>query len=163
MIGFFGLAQVGGRPMDEWLRDVIENYKAFRDADSFARYLAVQIESSATSAELSEVPGFHIGTFENRGSQIVPTFTFLRNVASLSNGSYSGVGEFLPPEEQLWGATYRVSRWRMSDRPCVLARQALGPRIGRLWSSNRPCQISRPTRTLPSRPICTLSRKRASG
>jgi len=103
VIGFFGLAQVGGRPMDEWLSEVIENYKAFRDADSFARYLAVQIEGSATPAELAEVSGFHIGTFERRGSYIVPTFTFLRNASSFSDGYYSGVGKFLPPEEQLLG------------------------------------------------------------
>jgi hypothetical protein len=103
VIGFFGLAQVGGQPMDRWLQDVIASYSAFRDADSFARYLAVRIEGEATQAELKEVSGFHIGTFEKREGHVVPTFTFLRNASSFKDGYYSGVGAFLPPEEQLIG------------------------------------------------------------
>lgn len=103
VIGFFGLAQVGGRPMSIWLQDVISRYGSPRDAHSFARHLSRRIESSATSAELEEVSGFHIGTFERRAGDVVPTFTFLRNAADFKDGIYSNVGKFLPPDEQLLG------------------------------------------------------------
>lgn len=103
VIGFFGLAQVGGRPMSNWLQDLISRDRSARDADSFARHMSERIERSATNAELKEVSGFHIGTFERRDGQVVPTFTFLRNAADFKDGVYSNVGEFLPPHEQLLG------------------------------------------------------------
>ena len=102
VIGYFGLAQVGGEPMDGWLRDVIAKYPAARDADSFARYLVVRVEGEATPAELAEVSGFHLGTFEQRDGHVVPTFTFIRNAHDFDNGSYSNVGRFIM-EEQLLG------------------------------------------------------------
>jgi hypothetical protein len=106
LIGFFGLAQVAGRPMSDWLSGVIAKYPAFRDADSFARYLAVRVEGEATARELEHVSGFHIGMFEERDGQVVPTFTFLRNGADIKDGVYVNIGRFLPPEEHLLGRDY---------------------------------------------------------
>lgn len=103
VIGFFGLAQVGGRPMSKWLQDMISRYRSAREADSFARHLSQRIEDSATTAELKEVSGFHIGTFERRAGQVVPTFTFLRNAHDFKDGVYSNIGRFLQPHEQLLG------------------------------------------------------------
>ena len=103
VLGFFGLAQVRGRPMSQWLQDVISQYRSAPDADSFARHLSACLEGSATKAELKEVSGFHIGTFERRAGLVVPTFTFLRNAADFRDGVYSNVGGFLPPHEQLLG------------------------------------------------------------
>jgi len=107
VIGYFGLAQVAGLPMDDWLRDVIAKYTFFRDADSFARYLIARIEGEATPAELGQVSGFHIGTFEKRDTVVVPTFTFVRNARSFQGGRYSNVGRFMVPEEQLLGRDLR--------------------------------------------------------
>jgi len=107
VIGFFGLAQVKGQPMAEWLSSVIAKYPAARDADTFARHLAGRIESEATAEELKQVSGFHIGTFERRGGHPVPTFTFLRNAADMKDGYYIKIGKFLPPEEQLLGRDLR--------------------------------------------------------
>lgn len=103
VIGYFGLAQVAGQPMDAWLRKLIAKYPAARDADSFARNLIVRVETEATPSELAEVSGFHIGTFEESDGIVVPTFTFVRNAPTFQNGHYSNVGRFMPPEEQLLG------------------------------------------------------------
>lgn len=103
VIGYFGLAQVAGQPMDDWLRDVIAKYTFFNDADSFARYLIARIEGEGTPAELAEVSGFHIGTFDKRGAIVVPSFTFVRNAHTFQGGRYSNVGRFMLPDEQLLG------------------------------------------------------------
>jgi hypothetical protein len=81
VIGFFGLAQVAGQPMTDWLQRVISDWPGAADAGDFARHLAGRLaaDAHARARETRRMSGFHIGTFERHEGRVVPTFLFVRN------------------------------------------------------------------------------------
>lgn len=101
LIGYFGLAQVNGGPMTQWLRREARKWQG-GSAESLADYLAGRLSSDLTSRERKEASRFHIGAFERRGEYILPVFVFLRNSHSLVNGIHGNVGKF-HRDEQLLG------------------------------------------------------------
>lgn len=101
LIGYFGLAQVRGTPMADWLRDVIARRPMSPHVGDFSGYLVSCISQDATRRELKEACGFHIGAFEKSGSLTIPVFHFVRNIRTLRpDGTYTDVDTFIH-EEQL--------------------------------------------------------------
>jgi hypothetical protein len=79
VIGYFGLAEMNRRPMDEWLRERIDHFSGSRTVEDFAVFIRDELRAAATTRERHVVSGFHIGGFEERGGVAVPVFHFLRN------------------------------------------------------------------------------------
>jgi hypothetical protein len=111
VIGFFGLAQVGGVQMSDWLRAAIARRPRQTHVHDFCDYLINEIHCTATAEELKCASGFHIGAFEIAESAVVPVFYFVRNCFSISDdGVYADIRDY-KYEEQL------VNRYRAANLP----------------------------------------------
>jgi hypothetical protein len=118
LIGYYGLAYVRGRPMDQWIRRLISGWTGSKYARDFAEYLISRISAQATRDELSAVSGFHLGAFEERDGVAVPVFLFIRNTRDFADGRHFNVGEF-QAEEQL------LARQPLDGLPMPMIREAL--------------------------------------
>jgi hypothetical protein len=100
LVGFFGLAQVRGEPMTQWLRS---QFRAWRggSAQSLADFLAEVLRRDLSPHESGVVSGFHIGAFEKREGIAVPVFVFLRNTHSFQDGVHGSIGDFHQDEQFL--------------------------------------------------------------
>jgi hypothetical protein len=98
LMGYFGLAQVRGKPLTPWLQARFQNWRG-GSAEEFGRFLVDALRHDATSAELDEISGFHIGAFELHEGVNVPVFVYAHNCEIGENG-YEHLGDF-QVEEQL--------------------------------------------------------------
>lgn len=79
VVGYYGLAQVGGLPMDTWLRERIRQFGGSRVVEDFAVFLRGELNNAASARERRTISGLHIGGFEHRDGVAVPVMVFLRN------------------------------------------------------------------------------------
>lgn len=122
VIGWFGLAEVRRRPMDQWLRAVIDHWPGSADVGKFASHLIERLRERTAREEL-DVSGFHIGAFEERDGVVVPVFYFVRNMFKLNDdGTYGDIRNCYEPEEQLLG---RDCKRLLGDPPMAEVKEAL--------------------------------------
>jgi hypothetical protein len=79
VVGYWGLAQVSGRPMAEWLAEQANGWLGSRTVEEFARHLQVTLPHCTTKRERSVESGFHIAGFEAREGLKVPVCWVVRN------------------------------------------------------------------------------------
>lgn len=103
VIGFYGLAQVNGAPMDDWLRAQIGAWASSATVGDFVEHIRSAIERDATTPERRTVSGFHVGGFERREGVVVPVFWFLRNTHDFDEnmGLHSNVKHYHADEQLL--------------------------------------------------------------
>jgi hypothetical protein len=91
VVGYFGLAQVGGVPMDGWLRERLDRFNGARTVDELAFYLCDELNGAAKGRERRVSSGFHIGGLEERDGILIPVMQFLRNTThfDLATGVHS--------------------------------------------------------------------------
>ena len=76
-VGYFGLAEVGRKPMLQWLQEWCNRSRA-ADLESFATELAEELNRAVPARVRTRyISGFHIAGF---GSRREPEFWFVRNV-----------------------------------------------------------------------------------
>ena len=79
VIGYWGLAQVSGRPMSEWLAEQASGWHGSRTVEEFARHLQDVLAGCTTKREREIESGFHIAGFEEREGHTVPVCWVVRN------------------------------------------------------------------------------------
>lgn len=98
-IGYFGLAQVGSKPLTPWLRDALRSWPG-GNAAALGHFVTAALCADATPRELRETSGFHIGAFEQRDGVRVPVFVYARNV-DIGPKGYRNLGRFDVHEQLL--------------------------------------------------------------
>ena len=94
LVGYAGVATIGGSPADEWLYDFIGENITFSSLESLAKKLKVEVEENRKLDEGQNDPDsliIHIAGFEERSSYMVPVVWFIRNTYALNRGFYSDI------------------------------------------------------------------------
>jgi hypothetical protein len=99
LLGYYGLAQVRGKPMSDWLAQTLNDWTGCQGdkPEEFALYLTERMEqSNRTAAEKRELSGFHFGAFWIHDGQADPIFFQITNAHAFnpSTGTYSDIREF---------------------------------------------------------------------
>ena len=120
IVGYYGLAQVSGKPMADFLRPLIAAWGGSGRINDFADHLVDSLRRTARAHELRNVVGFHLGGFERRDVYRVPIFIYIRNAEADENtGVYHEFPNWeLRTEEQMMGRT--LVQWEPRE-----AREAL--------------------------------------
>lgn len=103
VIGYFGLAEIGNKPLDQWLEKFIHENVDVVNSDDFSQGLAEALSAAITRAESRHKLGFHLGCYRVSPVGRIPEMHFIRN--------YQGVNaipsqHFVATEEVL-GNHYR--------------------------------------------------------
>lgn len=72
LIGYYGLAQVKGKPMSDWLSSLIASWRGSHEPEDFADLVVENLNRDAWTRERREVSGFHFGAFRRRASHVEP-------------------------------------------------------------------------------------------
>lgn len=113
LIGYYGLAEAGRRPMSSWLASFISAWPGSRAPEDFAVAVASGLQAVTTPAERRAVSGLHLGAFRRTiDRRVEPVFFHIRNTYDydLSTGRHINVGPFWQ-EEQLMGRDVAALRW----------------------------------------------------
>lgn len=97
VVGYFGLAQVGREPMDQWLRRALDRWHGSAHVADLGSYLRDELNRSVPRAQRTHNPsGLHIGAFESRDGYAVPILQYVTNIQALDEqtGVYSGFVEY---------------------------------------------------------------------
>jgi hypothetical protein len=109
VIGYYGLAQVGGTPMTAWLRNAISKWPGSRSAADFTEHLRLSLSASLRPDERKTTSGFHIGAYEQRNRFVVPVFWHLWNYRSINVQTREYFGNVAHRgEEQLLGRDFAM-------------------------------------------------------
>jgi hypothetical protein len=100
VVGFFGLAEMRGEPIETWLRERIDRFGGSRTVEEFAVYLRDELRAAVRKREREVVSGFHIGGFEMRDEVVIPVFHFLRNTTRFdpATGMHSNLVDYWTEE-----------------------------------------------------------------
>lgn len=92
LIGYAGVATIGGLRADEWFYDFIGENPNFLNFQSLAEKLTIAVEKQRRIDEGDCDPDsllIHLAGFEEQNSFIVPVVWFIRNAYKVINGFYS--------------------------------------------------------------------------
>ena len=79
LIGYYGLAQVKGRPMADWLASLIASWPGSRNPEDFADLLVECLNRDALPSERKEISGSHFGAFRGSAGRVEPLFFHVVN------------------------------------------------------------------------------------
>lgn len=105
IIGYAGVASIAQQPTEEWLFNFIGRNLDFPDFNTLAHKLREEIENQRKIDEGSESADallIHIGGFEERHSQILPTIWYIRNASILKKGKYYGITKSFICDDPFW-------------------------------------------------------------
>jgi hypothetical protein len=105
LIGYYGLAQVKGKPMSDWLLSLIASWPGSHEPEDFADLVVESLNREAWARERREVSGFHFGAFRRRASHVEPVFFHIVNTTGFdtTTGLHTDPVDRWQCEEQLMG------------------------------------------------------------
>jgi len=124
LIGYVGVARIGGIPTDEWLYDYIGNHFEFSTFETLAHDLTETIQRQRTLDEGQRDPEallLHLAGFEERDSQQVPVVWYIRNPHGLEDGFYVDIRKEFLCSEEFWHYFPNTSPSQIRDRLNQLA------------------------------------------
>ena len=89
IVGFVGVAKIGGKPTLEWLKSLTEEFKSKTSVKEIANHLKIRIQEQRSKDEMGGKTFpliIHIGGFEKKDGYWIPQILVVRNVY--------GVGQF---------------------------------------------------------------------
>jgi len=101
-----GSFTIGGQPLEEWIKDFIENQKKEKTLllSDFANRLRDELQYRMLPQEKHDGSIIHIAGYVQSGSFRHPEFWFIRNIKKIdeSTGEYIGAGEEFTISEDFW-------------------------------------------------------------
>ena len=97
VVGYFGLAQVGNEPMNEWLRRTIDRWHGSPIVADLGNYLRDELNRAVPRIHRLKNPsGLHIGAFESRDGVAVPVMQYVTNIhdLDLKTGAYRDLRDY---------------------------------------------------------------------
>jgi len=109
IVGYVGLAQIEGRPTDEWLYSFIGRHLTPTNSEELARALVDELEAAIPESVRAVEPlVVHLGAFEQQDGHWVPKCWFIRNTLNLD---YDTKADFDVSEELLLELPDRFGRF----------------------------------------------------
>lgn len=105
LVGYAGVAQIGGVPTDEWIYDFIGRNINFDRFEDLAEKLRSEIENQRKIDEGLDKPNallVHFGGFEKREGVSVPIIYFIRNTYAFKDGEYADFRKEFQKSEEFW-------------------------------------------------------------
>lgn len=110
IVGYVGVAEIGGLPTDQWLYAFIGRNLNFPDLKSLAHALTTELDPLYQAGDFEGPSILHLGGFEQVGGEWTPRVYFIRNTTALNtDGSYE-VGDHFDCTEELSQPTYFASK-----------------------------------------------------
>lgn len=108
VIGYFGLAQVRTKYMDDWLRKFINDNHDAVSLEEFAHRLGAQLDTDMPRTISDRRLGMHIAGYMTQDDVTIPSFWFVRNIQHLDTaGRYHGVSDKFQVSEEIRGHHYK--------------------------------------------------------
>jgi hypothetical protein len=111
LIGYYGLAQVGGEPMSSWLAKLISTWPGSRDPEDFADLVVDGLNRDTFAREQRHVSGLHFGAFRRSHGRFEPVFFHIFNTTGFEGGVHTNPGNTWHCEEQLMGRDVARMNW----------------------------------------------------
>ena len=106
LIGYVGVAEIGGTPTDQWLYDFIGRYINFNNFEELGNILKDEVESQRKIDEAEEEPKalfIHLAGFEDRDGIQVPVIWFITNSHRFDPAEgYTDIAKDFLVSEELW-------------------------------------------------------------
>ncbi|MCJ7667952.1 MAG: hypothetical protein MUP04_06700 [Anaerolineae bacterium] len=129
LIGYVGVAEVGGIPTDEWLYEYIGNHLEFPSFETLAYDLTETIQEQRALDEGQNEPEalvLQLAGFEERDAQQVPVVWYIRNPHGMRDGFYTDIRKEFLCSEEFWKYFPNIPPNQIRDR------------LNRLALDNRP-------------------------
>jgi len=114
LVGYVGVAEIGGIPIDEWLYDFIGDNLNFSSFKDLSESLCSKVEAQRRIDEGINEPEMliiHLGGFEEKNKILVPSIYFIRNTYKLAeDGTYEDIRKEFQNSEELWSDSYFGSK-----------------------------------------------------
>lgn len=108
VIGYFGLAQVRTKYMDDWLRKFINDNHHISSLEEFAHRLGAQLDTNIPRTISDRRLGMHIAGYMTQDDVTIPSFWFVRNIQHLDTAArYHGVSNKFQVSEEIRGHHYK--------------------------------------------------------
>jgi hypothetical protein len=112
LVGYVGVAEIGGDPTDEWLYDFIGDNLNFSNFEALSESLRSQVEEQLRIDEGNNERQpliIHLGGFEKRDDVPVPVIWYIRNTYGLGPLGYKEVRKEFHHSEEFWRVFSNVS------------------------------------------------------
>lgn len=129
LVGYYGLAQVSGRPMASWLSTLIARWAGSREPEDFADLVVEGLNRDASARERRVVSGLHFGAFRRAEGRVEPVFFHIWNTTDFdqTTGTHLNPIDEWRCQEQLMGRDLiNAGAPANQVRQYLRARQALG-------------------------------------
>jgi|SRR5579859_1790361 len=105
LVGYYGLAEVRGRPMSRWLSTLAGQWPGSSDPQDYADLVVAGLNADAFSRERKQVSGLHFGAFRRSKGCIEPLFFHIVNTHGFdkATGLRTDPGDIWRSQEQLMG------------------------------------------------------------
>ncbi len=105
LFGFVGAAEIGGKPMHEWLATLTEEFKSKKSMNDIANDLNGKVQKQRIQDEKNSPTQpliIHVGGFEKKDNFWVPQVWHIRNVHKLGRFGYLDIRKEFSCDDQFW-------------------------------------------------------------
>jgi hypothetical protein len=88
LFGFVGVAEIGGKPMHEWLETLTEEFKTKTSLKEISNHLNTKVQEQLSKGSKTSPLIIHIGGFEKKDGYWIPQVWFVRNVYGVGHFGY---------------------------------------------------------------------------